>query len=166
MFSYAVDHLLGYSRYLLLILLSILLGCTTPMAMSEPTPMRLLSAELGLSQLQVNQSLLRRHRKGMDCPSRSEQNERVCIFKATEALPLSLAGREVVEIHYRFSDDQLAQITGLFAPQSGSEGYRDKMKQRYGTPTVSSPQWLRWLRGTQQLSLRSDSIQLERIPAK
>ena len=165
MFSYAVDHLLRYSRYLLLILLSVLLGCT-PMALSEPTPLRLLSGELGLSKLQVNQSLMRRHRKGMDCPTNSANNEQICVFKATEALPLSLAGREVVEIHYRFTDSQLTQITGHFAPQSGSEGYQEKMQLRYGTPSETSSQQLHWLNGAERLSLHAESIQLERISTK
>ncbi len=165
MFSYAVDHLLGYSRYLFLLLLSVLLGCT-PMALSEPTPLRLLNGELGLSKLQVNQSLLRRHRKGMDCASNSAHSEQVCVFKATEALPLSLAGREVVAIHYHFTDNQLTQITGHFAPQSGSEGYQEKMRQRYGAPSETSSQQLHWINGAERLSLHTDSIQLERISTK
>ena len=165
MFSYAVDHLLGYSRYLLLILLSFLLGCT-PVAISEPTPMRLLNAELGLTKSQVNQFLLRRHRKGMDCSSNSANNGQVCVFTATEALPLSLSGRKLDEIRYHFADDQLIQITGHFAPNSKPDNYREAMKQRYGTPSKSSAQVLLWCNGTEQLLLRANSIQLERISTK
>jgi hypothetical protein len=165
MFSYAVDHLLGYSRYLLLILLPVLLGCA-PMAMSEPTPLRLLSGELGLSKLQVNQSLMRRHRKGMDCPANSGSKKQVCVFTATSALPLSLAGRLITKIHYHFADDQLTQVTGYFAPDGEPDGYHERMQQRYGTPSDTSSQQLHWLNGAELLSLSADSIQLEKTPEK
>lgn len=165
MLSYAMDHLFEYSRHLLLLLTGALLGCSQ-MALSESTPLRLLNGELGLSRAAVNQSLIRRHRKGLDCQTGAEKNEQTCVFTATEPLPLSLAGRPVTEIHYQFIDNQLTRVSGHFAPDSEPDGYREKMQQRYGKPDECSSQQVRWYRGTQLLSLNSDSVQLEKIPVE
>lgn len=161
MISHALGHFFMYSRYLFLILLGVLPGCSQ-MALSEATPYRLLNGELGLTKAEVNQSLIRRHRKGLDCRSGEKQNEEACVFKAAEPLPLSLAGRSLTEIHYQFTDNHLTRVTGYFTPDSESAEYREKIKQRYGTPDECSSQQLRWYRGNQFLSLNSDSIQLER----
>ncbi len=135
------------------------------MASSEPTtPWHLLHGELGLSRMEVNQSLLRRHRKGMDCSSSPKQE--VCRFRATQALPLSLAGRTVKEIRYHFTHDQLTRITGYFAPNSETDDFKEKMQQRYGKPTRTSSRQLQWHRGKQRLTLDATLIQLEAIPAK
>ena len=149
MTSYAVDPCFKYSydlypsrASLLFLFISILPGCT-PTAMSESYPaLRLLGAELGTSPTQINQILIRHHRRSMKCSSDCAQKNQNCVFKGMQGFPLTLAGRLLTEIHYHFTDNQLTQITGHFAPQSGSEGYQEKMRQRYGAPSESTSQQL------------------------
>jgi len=135
------------------------------MAMSEEpsSPLRLLNSELGMSQTQVNRPLLRRHRKSMRCADNNGQN---CVFKSTKTLPISLAGRLITEIHYRFEDGQLQQIIGYFGSHKKSDGFEERMRQYYGKPSQSSPNQLRWKQGMEQLTLDADSIRLEKINAQ
>jgi len=171
MFSYAMDHCFKYSRNLCLskvallcLFISVLPGCT-PMAMSEPSPpLRLLNSELGMSMAQINRFLLRHHRKSMQCSPDSSEKRQNCTFKGTKALPLSLSGRLITEIHYRFDSDQLVQVTGYFGDDS--DGFKERMQQHYGKPSQSSAKQVRWLQGTQQLVLDSDSIRLEKATEK
>jgi hypothetical protein len=135
------------------------------MAMSEEpsSPLRLLNGELGMSQAQVNRPLLRRHRKSMKCHGDNVQN---CVFRGTKTLPISLAGRLITEIHYRFDDGQLRQIIGYFGSHKESDGFEERMRQYYGKPSQSSPDQLRWKQGLEQLTLNSDSIRLEKFATK
>ncbi len=173
MFSYAVNHCFKYSRNLCLfraallsLFINALSGCT-PTAMSEPSPpLRLLNSELGMSMAQVNRPMLRRHRVSMKCLPGSGEHEQNCVFKGTKALLLSLARRLITEIHYRFENDQLTQVIGYFGPYEASDGFNESMQQHYGKPSQSSAKQIRWLQGTEQLVIDSDSIRLEKVSAK
>jgi len=173
MFSYAVDHCFKYScrlclfrAALLSLFINVISGCT-PTAMSEPSPpLRLLNSELDMSMAQVNRPLLRRHRVSMKCLPGSGEREQNCVFKGTKALPLSLARRLITEIHYRFDNDQLTQVIGHFGAHDESDGFKERMQQRYGKPSQSSAKHVRWRQGTEQLVIDSDSIRLEKVTAK
>jgi len=72
----------------------------------------------------------------------------------------------ITEIHYRFDNDQLTQVIGHFGAHDESDGFKERMQQRYGKPSQSSAKQVRWRQGTEQLVIDSDSIRLEKVTAK